>query len=164
VEDGNIPHNHVELPLSWHCPWDQRPGDDDGSPLQSQHRIAQEVGVIYSILTGMDFFKGHRETVSGLEAVRNRLLGGLRDSMTERCLGIDDRLKRLLSGALTVTKLDSRADELAVKEDICSGLRISLREWNTSYAMVNAESFLDMPEPAAVHTPRWTTGARGLAP
>jgi len=102
----------------------------------------------------MDFFEGHRGTASGLEAVRNRLLGGLRDSMTERSFGIDDRLKRLLSGALTVTKLDSRADELAVKEDICSGLWTSLREWNTSYAMVNAESFLNMPEPAAVYTPR----------
>jgi len=164
VEAGNTPHNQVELPLSWHCPWDQRPGDNNGSPLQSQHQIAQEVGVIYSILTGMDFFKGHRETVSGLEAVRNRLLGGLRDSMTEQCLRIDDRLKRPLSGALDVTKLDSRADELTVKEDICSGLRTSLREWNTSCAMVKAESFLNMPEPAAVHTPRWTTGARVLAP
>jgi len=37
----------------------------------------------YSILTGMDFFEGPRETASRLEAVRNRLRAELRDSITE---------------------------------------------------------------------------------
>jgi len=125
----------LEQRLCWKIPLGEV--GKDGPEVLLPYRLAQEIAVLYAVLTGKDLLRIRGTTSEELIRLHVRLKAELENATPDTPAKLPQRMRRMMLGALNTQVLIGKDTELLIKQEFHAALLLCTIEAQASMANLN---------------------------